>query len=104
LGSEKVWLVPGQAGRDLSPGANILSELRRRTSADEALPHLTLVAEEDEMILPGAFPEYGEHRLIPRTGHNGILFSEDAIEQVTRRIGHLDGETQPSPQSAGEQP
>lgn len=85
-GSEKVWLVPGQAGRDLLPGAPLLADLTSRTPADEGIPHLTLVAADDEMILPGAFPEYGRHQVIERTGHNGILFSDVALDWVVRTI------------------
>jgi pimeloyl-ACP methyl ester carboxylesterase len=87
-GSARNWLVPGQAGRDLSQGSEILHELSSATAVDEGLPHLALVAEEDRMIIPGAYPDYGDHAMIPRTGHNGILFSEEAIARVVERIAH----------------
>lgn len=88
-GSEKVWLVPGQAGRDLLPGGPLLLHLSSRTPEDEGIAHLTLVAADDEMILPGAFPEYGRHQVVERTGHNGILFSEEAIDAVVRTIAEF---------------
>lgn len=88
LGSERNWLVPGQAGRDLARDSRILRELSLATEADQGLPHLALVAEEDRMIVPGAFPEYGDHGMIARTGHNGILFSAEAVRRVVERIAH----------------
>ncbi len=85
-GSGKYRLVPGQAGRDLVPDARILEPLRRRDVENLRVPHLTLVAEEDEMIEGGAFPDYGKYQQIPAVGHNGILFSSDAIEAVCSAV------------------
>ncbi len=86
FGSTKTDWVPGQGGRDLLPGAEILRRLRVASPENLRVPHLSLCAADDQMILPGAFPEYGEHVLIPRTGHNGILFNADALQQVLQRI------------------
>jgi triacylglycerol lipase len=85
-GSERDWLVPGQAGIDISPTSALLYGLRQTTPAQSRLPHLSLVAEEDEMIVGDAFPEYGEHVLIRRVGHNGILFHEEMMSRVLERI------------------
>ncbi len=86
LGSDKNWLVPGQAGRDIAPGSHHLARLVRSMPENEKVPHLTIVAGEDELIIPGAYPEYGRHLLVPRVGHNGILFHDESIEHVVNAI------------------
>ncbi len=86
FGSKKTDWVPGQGGRDLLSGAEILWRLRVASPENLRIPHLSLCAAEDQMILPKAFPEYGERVLIPRTGHNGILFNADAIQHVLQRV------------------
>lgn len=88
-GSRKSGLVPGQAGRDIAPQSPLLPMLRRGGSLSERIPHLTLVAEEDELILPDAFPHYGKSAVIPRTGHNGILFNEATMEKVATIVQAL---------------
>jgi hypothetical protein len=45
------------------------------------------------MIVPGAFPDYGEHILIAHAGHNGILFHEQAMQAVLQRVASLDART-----------
>lgn len=81
-GSRKSGLVPGQAGRDLAPQSRLLPLIRSGGPHSERTPHLTLVAEEDELILPDAFPDYGKSAVITKTGHNGILFNETTMEKV----------------------
>lgn len=85
-GSRRNWLVPGQAGSDLAPSSTILALLRAPTPENCRIPHLTLVAEEDEMIESDAFPRYGEHAIIPEVGHNGILFHEKTKIKVSARL------------------
>lgn len=87
-GSRKNWLVPGQAGRDLAADSPLLPLLASAHPRDEDIPHLSLIAEDDRLITPVAFPAYGQRAVIPHTGHNGILFAEDAIERVVARIAH----------------
>lgn len=86
LGSLKNGWVPGQGGRDLLPTAEILLRLRTASKENLRVPHLSLCAVEDRLIVPGAFPEYGQHVLIPETGHNGILFHEEAMKLVLDRV------------------
>jgi pimeloyl-ACP methyl ester carboxylesterase len=81
-GSRQSTLVPGQAGRDIAPQSPLLPLIRGGGPHCQRTPHLTLVAEEDELILPDAFPEYGKSAIIPQTGHNGILFNEAMMEKV----------------------
>ncbi len=86
LGSARNWLVPGQAGRDITPGSVLLEQLRRGEGRRQNLPHLAIVAGEDDMILPGAYPDFGDHLLIPRAGHNGVLFEPAALSAVVERV------------------
>jgi hypothetical protein len=34
------------------------------------------------MVEPGAYPAFGEQRLVAHVGHNGLLFHPDAIEAI----------------------
>jgi pimeloyl-ACP methyl ester carboxylesterase len=86
LGSKRSWLVPGHAGRELVPGSSLLEQLRTNSRENEQIPHLTLVAEEDEMIVPGAYPDFGSHEMVRSVGHNAILFDSGAIARVVRQI------------------
>jgi triacylglycerol lipase len=86
MGSHRSGLVPGQAGRDIDPSSPLLVRLRENSAVNQAVPHLTLVAEEDEMILPGAYPHFGTHELIPRVGHNGMLFDQSVMDRVALQI------------------
>lgn len=85
-GSRRFHLVPGQAGRDLIPGAEILAPLSRDSAAHRAVPHLSLLAADDRLVLGPALPSYGERCVIQDTGHNGILFHEQAIAAVVERV------------------
>jgi triacylglycerol lipase len=86
LGSLKTAWVPGQGGRDLLPNSEILARLRENSHENVRVPHLSVCGGEDQLIVGGAFPDYGEHLLIPRVGHNGLLFHEQTIERVLLRV------------------
>lgn len=96
LGSKRNFLVPGKAGRDISRHSRLLAELRAASPENERIPHLALVAQHDEMIEKGAYPDFGRHVLVPRVGHNGILFCDDALTLVVDAIRRLDGESSSS--------
>lgn len=90
LGSRRNFLVPGMAGRDIAPDSRLLFELRAKSPDNDRVPHLALVAEDDEMIEKRAYPEFGRHILVPRVGHNGILFDENVISLVVDTIRRMD--------------
>jgi triacylglycerol lipase len=83
-GSQRAWLVPGQAGRDIEPDHPLLAQLRAVPPGGPGCPQLCVVAEEDTLIVPGALPEYGEHAALDRVGHNGILFDVRTANLVSR--------------------
>lgn len=83
LGSRRSWLVPGPAGADIAAS----SELLRRLRATDApgIRHLSIVAGQDAMVIPGAIPSFGEV-VTMAVGHNGVLFDPQVHEQVVERI------------------
>jgi len=83
LGSNQNTLVPGQGGRDLAPDAELLALLRQDSEENRRVPHLAILAEEDSLIVPGAYPSFGRHHLVRQVGHNGILFHPEVIDLVT---------------------
>jgi triacylglycerol lipase len=99
LGSRRNFLVPGRAGRDIAPGSRLLAELRAKSPPNEMIPHMTVLAEEDEMIERGAYPDYGRHVLVPRVGHNGILFEEGVMTLVVDAIRRAE-QRAPSPSAS----
>lgn len=78
------WVV-GQAGRDLVPGSAILAPLADDNVENSAVPHLSLIAADDRLVLGAAHPQFGERRFIEHVGHNGILFHEQAIASVLKQ-------------------
>lgn len=90
LGSKRNFLVPGRAGQDITPGSRMLAELRTASPENERIPHLALVAQDDEMIEKGAYPDFGRHALVPRVGHNGILFDENVLTMLVDTIRRAD--------------
>lgn len=86
-GTHRHHLVPGQAGRDLTPGAKILDSLLGNDVANQRVSHLSLLAEHDQLIIPGAIPKYGQHEVILGAGHNGILFEPQAIASILDQVG-----------------
>jgi triacylglycerol lipase len=93
-GSRRAWLVPGQAGRDIEPGHALLSQLRSGPSEGAPVRQLAIVAEDDRMIEAGSVPEYGAHVLLPRVGHNALLFDARARALVLRQLRAWVGEDQ----------
>lgn len=89
LGSRRSHLVPGQAGRDITRGAAILGELRRAPLHRRVVPHLSLVGSDDDLIVPSAFPDYGQTETFEGVGHNGMLFDERVLRRCVRVISEI---------------
>lgn len=85
-GTHRHQLVVGQAGRDLVPGARCLEPLREGSPTNHAVPHLSLVAGDDQLVLGAAYPNYGSCQVIEDVGHNGILFHPQAITAVVEQV------------------
>jgi hypothetical protein len=88
-----------QAARDLAPDSRILRELRLDASSFARVPHLSIIAASDAITgspishaLPG-----GEVVVLSGRGHNALLFDDEAIGIVERRI--LSGRKERKPSS-----
>jgi triacylglycerol lipase len=85
-GSRRAWLVPGQAARDIDPENPLLEQLRRTPPDGPGCVQLSVVAEDDALIVRGAVPEYGEHASLDLVGHNGILLDPRTLTLVTQAL------------------
>lgn len=85
-GTRRAWLVPGQAGRDICVGSELVERIRRGSAAGEGVRHLSIVAADDVLIELPALPDFGESLELPAVGHNGILFDERVLRAVVRHI------------------
>jgi len=79
------WVV-GQAGRDLVPGSPSLGPLCEDTPENRVIPHLSLIATDDHLVLGAAHPKYGTRHFIDNVGHNGILFHPQVIATVLEQV------------------
>lgn len=84
LGSRRSWLVPGRAGADITAQSELLRRLRSRDVP--GIRHLSILAGQDAMVIPGGIPSFGEVVTMPAVGHNGVLFHPQVHEQVVERI------------------
>lgn len=74
--------------RDLAPSSSLLRALQLGSRRRLATQHLSIVAENDQVVsapmahaLPG-----GDVTLVRRCGHNALLYHEQAIAAVERRV------------------
>jgi pimeloyl-ACP methyl ester carboxylesterase len=77
-----------QVAKDLTPHSPLLRKLNLGSHRKMALPHLSLIAENDVIVpapLSHALPG-GEVTLIRNCGHNTMLFHEEVAAQVERRV------------------
>jgi len=95
-GTHRHHLVVGQAGRDLVPDSPSLGPLREGDPKSRAVPHLSLIAGDDQLVLGAAYPSYGSRQVIEDVGHNGILFHERAIATVVEQVARWVAPPSPS--------
>lgn len=77
-----------QVAKDLTPHSPLLRKLTLGSHRKMALPHLSLVAENDVIVpapLSQALPG-GEVTLIRNCGHNTMLFHDEVAAHVEKRI------------------
>lgn len=86
LGSARADWVWGPAREDIRIGGDLLRQISLGTPQGERIPHLSIVAEEDVLIEPEAFPAFGERLSLPRVGHNGLLFDPRVLDLLVQRI------------------
>ncbi len=90
-GTDRGWLVPAAAGRDIRPDSAVLRRLREGDSG--GVPHLSVVADSDHLVTRDASLGFGERVTIPGSGHNGLLFRRDVALLVAERVR----ESRPAP-------
>jgi len=89
-GTERAHPFPFLVGRELGCKSPLLARLRARAHEHD-VPHTSFVAESDVMIVPAesaVFPR-GDVVVLPRCGHNTLLFHTDSIARVVDRVRRL---------------
>lgn len=84
-------------GNDLCRTSPLLSRLRARAH-EHAVPHMSIVGDSDAVVVPcesAVFPR-GEVVVLPRRGHNSLLFDGESIDHVTERVRRIQ-RTTPKP-------
>lgn len=97
-GTERARFFRFLIGAELHRASPILARLRARAHEHE-IPHLSVVADADLMIVPcesAVFP-YGDVVVLPGRGHNSLLFDPDSITTVIDRIRRFQVGLRPSP-------
>jgi triacylglycerol lipase len=86
-GTARAHPFPFLVGRELARTSPLLARLRSRAHEHD-VPHTSVVAEGDLMVVPAesaAFPR-GDVVVLPRCGHNTLLFHADSIARVVERV------------------
>jgi pimeloyl-ACP methyl ester carboxylesterase len=86
-GTERADPFPFLVGRDLSRQSPLLSRLRARAHEHD-VPHTSILGDGDMMVVPresAIFPR-GEVVVVPRCGHNTLLFHADSITRVVHQV------------------
>jgi triacylglycerol lipase len=89
-GTERARNFRFLVGADLHRTSPLLARLRARAHEHD-VPHMSVVAEADAMIVPAesaVFPR-GEVVVLPGRGHNSLLFDPDSITTVVERIKRM---------------
>lgn len=86
-GTARAHPFPFLVGRELGRSSPLLARLRARAHEHD-VPHTSLVGEGDLVVIPAesaVFPR-GEVIVLPRCGHNTLLFHADSIARVVERV------------------
>jgi Palmitoyl protein thioesterase len=84
LGTERAWLMPAAAGRDIRPDSAVLARLREAEVS--RIPHLSVLAEVDNVVTSEARFHLGESVVIRACGHNGLLYHPETASVVVERV------------------
>ncbi|MBX3229329.1 MAG: alpha/beta fold hydrolase [Labilithrix sp.] len=86
-GTTRAHPFPFLVGRDLSHRSPLLARLRERAHVHD-VPHTSFVGDGDIMVVPAesaVFPR-GDVVVLPKCGHNTLLFHRESIAQVVDRV------------------
>lgn len=86
-GTARAHPFPFLVGRELGRASPLLARLRARAHEHD-VPHLSVVGQRDIIVVPGesaVFPR-GDVVVLPRCGHNTLLFHADSIARVVQCV------------------
>lgn len=86
-GTERAHPFPFLVGRELSRRSPLLARLRARAHEHD-VPHTSFVGDGDIMVVPSesaVFPR-GDVVVLPRCGHNTLLFHRESIARVVDSV------------------
>jgi pimeloyl-ACP methyl ester carboxylesterase len=85
-GARRARLLPGQLGRELEPGSELLQRLRVGAGRKPSVPHFAIAGTHDRVIHAGS--ELSEWELLSVTGaaHNSVLYDPTVLRAVTARV------------------
>ncbi|MBX3259376.1 MAG: alpha/beta fold hydrolase [Labilithrix sp.] len=86
-GTARAHPFPFLVGRELGRTSPLLARLRARAHEHD-VPHTSVVGEGDLVVVPAesaVFPR-GDVVVLPRCGHNTLLFHDDSIARVVERV------------------
>ncbi len=86
-GTERARPFPLLVGRELCRTSPLLARLRARAHEHD-VPHTSIVGEADTLIVPSesaVFPR-GDVVVLPKLGHNTLLFAPESINAVVERV------------------
>ncbi len=86
-GTVRAHPFPFLVGRELGRASSLLARLRSRAHEHE-VPHTSVVGDGDMMVVPAesaVFPR-GDVLVLPRCGHNTLLFHRDSIAHVVEKV------------------
>jgi triacylglycerol lipase len=85
-GTRHARLLPGPAGRDITPGSALLRRLEQGAPHAPHVPHLSIAAARDAVVTESTLFPWGDHLVVGECGHNALLFHPEAAAAVTRRV------------------
>jgi triacylglycerol lipase len=85
-GTRHARLLPGPAGRDITPGSELLQRLEQRALSAVHVPHTSIAAERDVVVTESTLFPLGDRLVVPDCGHNALLFHPRVAALVTQRV------------------
>jgi triacylglycerol lipase len=85
-GTRHARLLPGPAGRDITPGSELLQRLERRALGTVHVPHTSIAAERDAVVTESTLFPFGDRLVVPDCGHNALLFHPRVAAVVAQRV------------------
>ncbi len=94
-GTQRAHPFPFLVGRELGRSSKLLARLRERAHEHD-VPHTSIVGDSDMVVAPidsAVFPR-GDVLVLPRCGHNTLLFHDDSISHVVDRVRRVQSQAE----------